>query len=82
MAIRPVLVALAVAFTPVVAAVAEPAGWHRYAVSETGAAVDIPNAIFTEDAGKPEKGYGRRFSTPGGRANLFRTMREIHQPLF
>ena len=70
MAIKPVLVALAVALTPVVAAVAEPTDWHRYAVPETGAAVDIPNAIFTEDAGKPEKGYGRRFLTPDGRANL------------
>jgi hypothetical protein len=29
-----------------------------------------PNAIFIEDAGKPEKGYGRRFLTPDGRANL------------
>jgi hypothetical protein len=70
MAMHRVLVALAVALTPVVAAVAEPTGWHRYAIPETGAAVDIPNAIFTEDAGKPEKGYGRRFLTPDGRANL------------
>jgi hypothetical protein len=70
MAIQPVLVALAVALTPVTAAVAEPTSWHRYAVPETGAAVDVPSAIFSEDAGKPEKGYGRRFLTPDGRANL------------
>ena len=70
MAIYRVLFALAVALTPVVAAVAGPDGWHRYAIPETGAAVDIPNAIFTEDAGRPEKGYGRRFLTPDGRANL------------
>lgn len=38
MAIKPVLVALAVALTPVVAAVAEPTDWHRYAIRETGAA--------------------------------------------
>jgi hypothetical protein len=70
MAMHRFFVALAVALTPVVAAVAEPTGWHRYAIPETGAAVDIPSAIFTEDAGKPEKGYGRRFLTPDGRANL------------
>jgi hypothetical protein len=69
MAIQPLFVAVAAALTPVVA-IAEPTGWHRYAVPETGAFVDIPNAIFTEDAGKPEKAYGRRFLTPDGRANL------------
>jgi hypothetical protein len=57
------------AIEPMVA-IAEPISWQRYAVPETGAAVDIPNAIFTAEAGKPELGYGRRFFTSDGRANL------------
>src|SRR6202045_3468246 len=69
MAIQPFLFAMALALTPLVAT-AEPISWQRYAVPETGAAADIPNAIFTEDAGKPKSGYGRRFLTSDGRANL------------
>jgi hypothetical protein len=69
MMMQPVLVAMALALTPA-AAIAEPISWQRYAVPETGAAVDIPNGIFTEDAGKPQTGYGRRFLTSDGRANL------------
>src|ERR1700724_507348 len=69
MAMQPLLLAMTLALTPAVA-IAEPNSWQRYAVPETGAAVDIPNAIFTEDAGKPESGYGRRFLTSDGRANL------------
>ena len=61
---------LALTLSPVLAMAHEPIIWHRYAIPETGAAVDVPNAIFTEDAGKPEKGYGRRFLTPDGRANF------------
>ena len=53
-----------------VAAAAQPANWRRYIVPETGASADIPLDIFTEDAGKPEKGYGARFLTPDRRANL------------
>jgi hypothetical protein len=44
--------------------------WVRYAVPETGASVDIPASIFTEDAGKPETGYGGRFLSADRRANL------------
>ena len=39
-------------------------------VAETGASVDIPSSIFTEDAGKPEDAYGKQFLTSDGRANL------------
>lgn len=44
--------------------------WQRYVVAETGASVDVPRHIFTEDAGKPETGYGALFLTPDRRANL------------
>lgn len=59
MAMQSILFAVTLALIPI-AAVAEPNGWQRYAVPETGAAVDVPKAIFTEDAGKPESGYGKR----------------------
>jgi hypothetical protein len=49
---------------------AEPDGWVRYRVPESGALVDLPSSIFTEDAGKPESGYGGRFLTADRRANL------------
>jgi hypothetical protein len=62
-------IALALALTPVAAA-AQPVSWQRYGVPETGAVVDIPTTIFTEDAGKPETGYGRRFLTSDRRADL------------
>jgi hypothetical protein len=52
------------------ATAAEPVEWQRYVVPETGASVDIPAKIFTKDAGSPQTGYGRRFLTPDGRANL------------
>ena len=32
--------------------------WQRYVVAETGASVDVPRHIFSEEAGKPETGYG------------------------
>jgi hypothetical protein len=51
-------------------AAAQPGNWRRYAVPETGASTDIPLGVFTEDAGKPESGYGARFLTPDHRANL------------
>src|SRR5260221_14271054 len=54
---------------PAVAA-AQSLGWQKYAVPETGANVDLPITIFSKDAGQPESGYGRRFLTTDGRANL------------
>jgi hypothetical protein len=39
-------------------------------VAETGAKVDVPVTIFSDDAGKPDGGSGRRFLTSDGRANL------------
>ncbi len=44
--------------------------WQRYVVAETGASVDVPRHIFSEEAGKPETGYGGLFQTSDRRANL------------
>ena len=51
-------------------ALAQDSGWQRYVVPMTGANVDIPVAIFSTDVGEPDVGYGRRFATSDGRANL------------
>src|SRR4051812_36598248 len=45
-------------------------GWRRYQVPDTGAHVDIPGAIFSQDAGAAETGMGRRFTPPDGRPPL------------
>jgi len=63
------LTALGMALLPLVAA-AEPISWSRHQVPESGAAVDIPTSIFSEQAGKPEAGYGGRFLTSDRRADL------------
>src|ERR1700688_3470927 len=62
-------IALSLALSPMLA-VAQPISWVRYQVPETGAAVDLPTSIFTEDAGKPADGYGARFLTSDQRADL------------
>ena len=62
-------ISLVVAASPTLAA-AQPISWVRYQVPETGAAVDIPTSIFSEQAGKPDGGYGRRFLTSDRRADL------------
>jgi hypothetical protein len=69
MKLRFSFIAWSLALLPTVAA-ADPVSWVRYAVPETGAAVDIPSSIFSEDAGKPEAGYGGRFLTSDRRADL------------
>ena len=51
-------------------AAAESTPWRSYVVPETGAKVDIPVGVFSEDGGRPDAGYGRRFRTPDRRANL------------
>jgi hypothetical protein len=52
------------------AALAQPISWQDYVVPETGLVAQIPTTIFSEDGGKPEAGYGRRFLTSDRRANL------------
>jgi hypothetical protein len=32
--------------------------------------VDVPRDVFSREAGKPESGFGARFATSDGRANL------------
>jgi hypothetical protein len=49
---------------------AQETDWRKYVVAETGANVDLPIAVFTNQAGKPDAGYGARFLTSDGRANL------------
>lgn len=52
-----------------VTASAQAANWTRYSIPETRTSVDLPSSIFTEEAGRPD-GYGQRFRTPDGRADL------------
>jgi hypothetical protein len=66
---RTIFVVMSLLTFPVVAA-AQPVDWQKYVVPETGANVDLPMTIFSKDAGQPESGYGRRFLTADGRANL------------
>ena len=49
-------------------AVAQPLAWQKYTLPETGASVDLPTTIFSNDVGQTEKGYGRRFTSPDGHA--------------
>lgn len=48
---------------------AEPVRWISYSIAETGTSVQIPSSVFSEEAGQPD-GYGQRFKTADGRANL------------
>lgn len=51
------------------AASAQPVRWTTYTIPQTGTSVDFPASLFTKDAGKPD-GYGQRFRTSDGRADL------------
>lgn len=52
--------------------------WQRYVIPGIGANVDIPVSIFTEDAGAPEGGTGRRFFTQDRRADLTQSVPNSH----
>ena len=69
MASKYLLMVCAVICLPAIAT-AGPAGWQKFGVPESGASIQIPTSIFTEEAGKPDIGYGRRFQTFDRRANL------------
>ena len=69
MRLRRHLIALGLALWPMAMA-AQPLQWVRYEIHESGASVDIPRSIFSENAGKPETGYGGRFLSSDRRANL------------
>lgn len=75
MSLRFPIVAFAIALVPGLACAQDwpPPGqqqWQRFVVPDTRASVDIPTALFSDDAGTPEAGAGRRFVTADGRANL------------
>jgi hypothetical protein len=63
------IITLGLPLSPGLAA-AQPIDWISYDIRETGAKVEIPSSIFTEQAGKPEAGYGARFLTSDRRADL------------
>lgn len=69
MGLKPLIAAIVLALWPGLAS-AQSNDWQRYAVAETGAGVDVPRDIFSDEAGKPEAGYGMRFLTSDRRANL------------
>jgi hypothetical protein len=45
-------------------------GWRTFVDSAHGTAVEYPAALFSVDAGAPERGFGRAFETQDGRAKL------------
>jgi hypothetical protein len=49
---------------------AQPVKWTTYTIPESGTSVDFPSSIFTEEAGDPPDGYGQRFRTADGRADI------------
>jgi hypothetical protein len=69
--------AIALNLLPAMAA-ADNTDWQRYVIQKTGAAVEIPVANFSEDAGPPESGLGRRFYTNDRRADM--TVQSIPNP--
>ena len=71
------LTVLIVSLVPM-AALADNTEWRKYVIPDTGAKVDIPVSIFTEDAGPPKGGTGRRFFTSVHRADL--TLQSVPNP--
>jgi hypothetical protein len=45
-------------------------GWQNFQVEDFGTTVDYPSTIFSEPAGKAEKGTGQRFNSADGRSTL------------
>jgi hypothetical protein len=45
-------------------------GWQTFQVKDFGTTVDYPATIFSEPAGKAEKGTGQRFNSADGRSTL------------
>jgi len=52
--------------------------WRRYLLPKSSAAVEVPVALFSRDAGSAENGAGRRFTTDDGRADL--TIQAVANP--
>ena len=65
------IAAIAFALTLSTCAVsAQPVRWTTYTIGKTGTSVDFPASIFTEEAGRPADGYGERFQSADGRADI------------
>jgi hypothetical protein len=65
-----VLAAIPALVASIQIASAQPLGWQTYTIPETGTSVDLPSAIFTEKSGRPPDGYGERFQSADGTANI------------
>src|SRR3954447_9425842 len=74
---RDCIIGLIVGLAPMTAS-ADSTQWRKLVIPSTGAKVDIPVSIFTEDAGAPEGGTGRRFFRNDHRANL--TLQSVPNP--
>jgi hypothetical protein len=57
---------------------AEPIQWQRFVIASSGASVDIPVTIFSDDAGPAQGGAGRRFYSADRRADM--TVQSIANP--
>jgi hypothetical protein len=61
--------AIALSLAPAAAAAGN-TDWATYRIAKTGAAVEIPVAVFSEDPGPSEDGLRRHFHTEDRRADL------------
>jgi hypothetical protein len=69
-AMKRVLFVLAFAAAMMSSVAAQPVRWTTYTIPESGTSVDFPSSIFTERAGDPANGYGQRFRSADGRADI------------
>ena len=74
---KTLLFVVAIAVIPGTVSAASPE-WRRYVIPNTGANVEVPVSIFTEDGGTPEGGIGRRLFTKDRRADL--TLQSVPNP--
>ncbi|MBI5132277.1 MAG: hypothetical protein HZA66_22780 [Rhodopseudomonas palustris] len=65
-----ILTAIGVATLAAAAQAQTAANWQRYVIPDTGAAADVPAAIFDGESTPAQYGVGRRFVTADGRADL------------
>jgi len=74
---KTLLFVVAIAVVPGTVTAASPE-WRRYVIPNTGANVEVPVSIFTEDGGAPEGGIGQRLFTKDRRADL--TLQSVPNP--
>ena len=75
---RKLLAVFLVSMVTLTSATAADLEWRRYAIPATGLSVDVPFAIFVEDAGPAEGAIGRRLLTNDHRADL--TIKSVPNP--